>query len=255
SGTWYQLLFAEGKGWVIAEYVQVNAGVEVPVISVGAGAGSTASVLVVQRVNVRTGPGTQFETVGNLAPNDVVALTGKDSSGVWLQIEYAAAPESRGWINAEFVQANGAESVPVAAESGPAAETETVAEGETAPVSMIATAAEDGDSASAPSLTVVFSPSGTRALQFSSAVSIPEGDLEDWFQFMPYGPRVKMRLTCFGSNAALLEVTSVESPIELGCGETRSITVQGGQVYILRVAAIEGESTFTTYTLKVEQLP
>lgn len=261
SGTWYQLVYPEGsqsKGWIIAAYVQITAGAEVPVIQLGAGSGSGGSVLVVQQVNVRTGPGTQFETIGMLSPNDVVALTGKDSSGVWLQIEYATGPEARGWINAEFVQASGAESLPVVSKPGPATGTQVPEGSPSTSLPMAATAFGDGDSAEAPSLAVAFSPIGARVLQFSSEVSAPEGDREDWVQFTPYHEQVEIRITCSGSSALSIQLLSggIATGDNLACGEARTVTVQVGGTYLIHLAAGDkGNAALIAYTVTVKQLP
>ena len=257
SGTWYQLLFAEGKGWVIAAYVQVTAGVDVPVIQVGTGSESSASVLAVQRVNVRSGPGTQFETIGILSPNDVVALTGKDPSGAWLQIEFASAPEARGWINEGFVQASGVETVPILAVPGPTAETGTPAEASPTTIPTSEIAIKDGDSADAPSVTVTFSPAGARALQFSDEVSSPQGDREDWVQFTPYGKLVEIQVSCAGSNELLIELWQGEAILEtkLACEEIRILAVEKGKPYSIHFLAIgDNSGSFTQYTVKIEDV-
>ena len=257
SGTWYQLLFAEGKGWVIAAYVQVTAGVDVPVIQVGTGSESSASVLAVQRVNVRSGPGTQFETIGILSPNDVVALTGKDPSGAWLQIEFASAPEARGWINAGFVQASGVETVPILAVPSPPAETGTPAEASPTTIPASEIAIEDGDSADAPSVTITFSPAGARVLQFSDEVSFPQGDLEDWVQVTPYGKLVEIQVSCAGSNELLIELWQGEAILEtkLACEEIRILAVEKGKPYSIHFLAIgDNSGSFTQYTVKIEDV-
>ena len=63
SGSWYQIIYADsgtGHGWVRAEYVQVNAPAEIPLVENVAGNGSGVSGLVIQKINVRNGPGTDL---------------------------------------------------------------------------------------------------------------------------------------------------------------------------------------------------
>lgn len=66
SGSWYQISYINSKGWVRAEYVQVNATVEIPVIRSVTGSGSGMSGLVIQKINVRGGPGINYEALGVL---------------------------------------------------------------------------------------------------------------------------------------------------------------------------------------------
>src|SRR5512143_1889833 len=89
SGNWYQISYPQsrdGKGWIAAQYVQVQDKDTIQVI--GPESGLAASAAIMQQVNVRNGPGTDFNSLGTLNPKDVVPLVGKDSSGAWLQIEY-----------------------------------------------------------------------------------------------------------------------------------------------------------------------
>ena len=44
----------------------------------------------------------------------------------------------------------------------------------------------DGDSQAAPAVRVNFSAAGTHRFTYSSQVSAPEGDAEDWVEFTPY---------------------------------------------------------------------
>lgn len=47
-------------------------------------------------VNVRSGPGVQFQTLGQLVSGDVVAVTGRsDSANHWLRVDFDGAP---GWV-------------------------------------------------------------------------------------------------------------------------------------------------------------
>ena len=67
SGSWYQIVYAEsqnGSGWIRAEYVQVDAAAQIQVIEAGAGSGSAVSGLVLQKINVRQGPASSFDSLG-----------------------------------------------------------------------------------------------------------------------------------------------------------------------------------------------
>ncbi len=66
-----------------------------------------ASVTTLDAVKVRAGPGTDFDVLGFLGTGLTVPATGKDAEPpAWWQIEYAGAPDGRGWVNAQFVEPN-----------------------------------------------------------------------------------------------------------------------------------------------------
>lgn len=69
------------------------------VVSV-AGAASVSVTPEDDPVNVRGGPGTQYEVVGRLGNTDTAAVIGRNAAGDWLQIQ-------QGWVNAEVVLITG----------------------------------------------------------------------------------------------------------------------------------------------------
>lgn len=261
SGTWYQILFAEapdGKGWVRAEYVRVAAGAQIPVIGASAGSGSGASGLVIQQINVRSGPGTEYESLGTLNPNDVVAITGVDPTGAWMQVEYSAGPEGRGWVAAAFLQTDGANALPIIGEAGQAVGTGTSTAIPIASTPTILPALPDGDSIDSPAVIVDLEPSGAKTILYQGDVSTPEGDAEDWLQFIPHVGRVRVTITCDG-NGLRAEVWQDRKPIAglaLGCGEHRIVDTLPGESYFIRSQAIgSGPLQYTHYTLKLETIP
>ncbi|HZJ25386.1 MAG TPA: SH3 domain-containing protein, partial [Anaerolineales bacterium] len=121
GGSWWQILYpagTQGKGWVTSQYVTSGSPPEVPVIGGGANPNDGNVAVVQQQLNVRSGPGADFNSVGTLNPQDVARLIGKDANGLWLQIEFVAGPDGKGWISAAFVQAKGVEGLPILTESG-----------------------------------------------------------------------------------------------------------------------------------------
>ena len=54
-----------------------------------------------------------YDSLGVLSPNDVVFITGKDPSGAWMQIEFANAPDGKGWVASEFLKVDNLDSLPV----------------------------------------------------------------------------------------------------------------------------------------------
>ena len=258
GGNWYQIVYPAGpggKGWLTAQYVQVEAGVEVPTLASGPGSGSAPNGTVTQQVNVRSGPGTGFNSLGTLNPQDGVTLTGKDSRGAWLQIEFAGGPNGRGWIAAAYVQTSAAAGLPIVSEAG-----EVVGTGTPTGIPPTGTptqmaAPDDGDSASAPAVNVTFTLDGTGGLQYTSDLSTPQGDAEDWVGFTPSLPNLSLRLTCLGNGDAQLEILQNGEPLAnvppLACGTDTLLTLTAGQPYLARLRALGGSGGLAAvrYTL------
>jgi N-acetylmuramoyl-L-alanine amidase len=260
AGNWYQIVYGAapgGKGWVTSRYVQVAAGVEIPPVSSDAGPSGVAS----QQINIRSGPGTGYDSIGRLNPQDVVTLTGKDASGSWLQIVFPAGPAGRGWVNAAFVQASGLESLPIVTEGGAVVGTGTPAPTLPALTPTPGAAFQDGDSADHPAVDVTFSPGGTRALIYTSDLSTPDGDAQDWVAFRPSSPLVTAALACEGNGALTAEIWRLAQPetvIRLACGESsRQLTLTAGEAYIvhLQVAPAGSGLQYIRYTLSMETAP
>lgn len=65
-------------------------------------AGPLATVIV-DGVNVRAGPGTEFDIVGSLVRDASMQLVGRNEAGDWVQIEM---PGGTGWVFAQLIQAS-----------------------------------------------------------------------------------------------------------------------------------------------------
>ena len=256
SGSWYQIIYTEsaaGKGWVRAEFLQVNVPAEIPLVETTSSSGAAVSGLVIQKVNVRNGPGMGFELLGVLNSSDVVFITGKDPSGAWIQIEFANAPDGKGWVTAELLQMGNTESVPIVA--GAADETATPTDATPTPNAITLFAIQDGDSMQAPLAVVTFSPTSSRTLQVNGDVSAPDGDLEDWIQFTTDSEVVTIQVTCPG-NTLRVELWNNEKPVDdLPCGDKSFVTVIPNSSYFLRLSesSVNG-SGYTNYILKVEDV-
>ncbi|MBI3152612.1 MAG: SH3 domain-containing protein [Chloroflexi bacterium] len=259
STSWYQIIYTDsptGTGWIRAEYVQVNATAEIPVIASGAGNGAGVSGLVIQKINVRSGPGTTYETLGELNPNDVVFLIGKDESGAWIQIEFANSADGKGWAALEFLQVENADALPVIGIASPTAE--ALENGEATPTDAPLPAMLDGDSMQSPLASLSFSALGARAAQVNGDVSSPDGDTEDWIEFKSYNGKVGFQLTCqgVGLQIELWNSGQVVDTFALACMEIRLLNVAADSVYLLRLSEINtNEIHYTKYTLilKVSQ--
>jgi uncharacterized protein YraI len=257
GGNWYQITYQEGKdgaGWVASEYVKVQDQGRVPSLS----GGSLPNGAILEKINVRSGPGTAFESLGTLEARDAVVVTGRDSAGTWLLIHFADAPEDRGWVAASFVQTREAEDLPVVSDSGELVGTSTPTGVPPTRMPTIAAAPEDGDSADAPSVSVRFTPSGTGSFFYSSDVSVPQGDATDWIAFTPYGSGVTIAVACGGNGALSIELLEAGAPLQQGsrlsCGQTTSLSLSAGGSYQLQLSAIADPAglRYVRYTMSVD---
>ncbi|GAB4457906.1 MAG: hypothetical protein Kow0070_10740 [Anaerolineales bacterium] len=258
GGNWWQILYEagpDGKGWVTAQYVRTAAKPEVPVI--GSGRTDTAgSAVVLQQINVRSGPGTAFNSLGILNTNDVIRLTGKNRDGSWLQIEFSGGADGKGWVNAAFVRTSDADALPIVADSGEVAGTATPADTPLPPTPTVVPAPSDFDSAEAPLKTILFERAGTQTLIYNGSVSAPEGDAQDWIAFTPYGNFVIVSLQCTGSGSLRAEVTPPGLLIDCNAPET-AVPVTPGAAHLVHVEALspDGALQSITYTLTIKARP
>jgi len=259
---WWQILYPQGrdgKGWVTAQYVTTASKPEVPVIGGGGVNPNNENMAIIQQqLNIRSGPGTGFNSIGTLNPQDVIYLTGKDANGAWLQIDFPAGPEGKGWVNAAFVQTQAADKLPIVSDSGTVLGTGTPMDTPLPPTPTVVPAPIDNDSAQAPAINIVFSATGTRSIQYTSDVSAPSGDTDDWIQFTPITQTVYIELTCTGND--LLNVELLQGNQFMAnwgsCGSSKEITLPTNMTYLLHIQAVAGESfNYTQYTLKIISFP
>jgi hypothetical protein len=66
-------------------------------------------------LRVRSGPGTNYEVIGQAQAGQSLPILGRDQNNAWWQVEFPGAPGGRGWIaaGAEFSTATNAGNVPV----------------------------------------------------------------------------------------------------------------------------------------------
>ncbi len=255
SGSWYQIIYKEvSNGWVRAEYVQVDASAKVPVLGSVAGNGLGVSGLVIQKINVRKGPATSFDTLGVLNPKDVVFITGKDPSGAWIQIEFASAPDGFGWVALEFLQVANIDSLAIIGNANQA--TEIPSSSTAASDVNILSAIQDGDSMQAPMTAGILSPADSRILQMIGDVSAPDGDMEDWIQFTSSSAAVTIRLTCSSKtlHVELWNSLTRENDASLSCGEKNLIMTEPNKTYFLRLFEAATDHQYTHYNLSLEAL-
>jgi len=268
TGSWYQVRYPAatgGLGWVTAQFVQIPTGTQVPppVASTPAGPGGR----VLQRLNVRSGPGLSFDSLGMLEPDLLVSLTGKNTTASWLQIDYPSGPGGHAWVTAQYIQADAAD-LPVLDDYGTPVASGTA--GATSipepPTPTVGPAYADNDSPASPGVRVTFSASGTRQFTYASQVSAPQGDPADWVAFTPYAvnaadARLVFSLACSGSGTLTVEISQAGSPLSgwgaLACGDSdKVIALPAGKDYQLHLAPAPGAGLqLVDYVLTVQNLP
>jgi len=250
SGLWVQVIFNGNTGWVRADFVQADdAAAEIPVLGGEAGSGSGFRGVVLRGVNIRSGPGTNFDSLGLLNQNDVVPVTGRDSSGGWFQVEYQ---NGSGWIATEFLQVENSEAIPVIN-----AAPQTSAPSEISPQTEAAyfakTARMDNDSPSLP-LAVFELGENTSKVFFQGDVSAPAGDTEDWIGFSSNGGQVAIQVLCSAGplHVELLKPNGTVEILSSECNKESIVTLAPKQTYTLKIASSpSNESLYIHYQIKL----
>lgn len=230
------------------------------------------------QVNVRSMPSADAAMLGTLSIFSKVQIIGTDASKTWWQIVYQDSPDGTGWVAAAYVQTQGTPDVPVIEAANAATSTavtagtaEPAATSEPTKAAAAATptaipAPLDGDSAQSPAVSVEFLRSGPRSLIYSSDVSAPEGDAEDWIQFKTFGTtsetiQVDVVLACASAGTPTLELwganTVLQRWADLACGTPARLILSlfGGNTYHLRVLAGPAAGLeYVSYTLAIEAI-
>lgn len=257
-GTWFQIAYADsptGSGWVRAEYIQVDPTAEVQVLGAESGSGTGMSGLVISGINVRSGPGTNYESLGVLIPKDVVFVTGRNAGGSWVQFRFSPSPDGLGWASAEFLQMENTDSLPVVGE--PEEALVEMPTGQNSPVGF-QMAQPDGDSAASPMAAVTISPAGSRSVLIHGAVSSPDGDLEDWLAFSSFTEKISLQLSCEsgGLLVELFQSGSVKESNFIPCESGTILTIPAKIDHQLRITnSASEEPLFTEYELILEVVP
>jgi uncharacterized protein YraI len=263
---WWQITYpqgVDGKGWVTARYITTTATPEVPSIGGSETDPNQGNIAIVQQpINVRSGPGTDFNSLGTLNPQDVVGLIGKDANGVWLQISFpeGSGPEGKGWINAAFVQAQGVENLPIINETGLIVGTGTPTGIPFTPTPTVIPAWEDHDSSDSPIASVVFEATGTQTLIYNGDLSSPQGDSEDWVAFRASDRIVFVSLKCHGSNSVEAKMLENTFPVNtyIKCNDPMNqVVVKPDSNYMIHLQAVPspGVLEYTNYSLTIKTRP
>jgi uncharacterized protein YgiM (DUF1202 family) len=230
----------------------------------------------ISQLNVRSAPSADSDLLGSLPISTRVQIVGKDPAGSWWMIVYPESPTGTGWVTAQYVQATNTENVPVfrgqsqaagdapVAETGPTVEAGSAGDPSTAPTLSLASAFADGDSPQAPAVSIVLSKASVRSFNYSSDVSAPDGDAEDWVQFTLDGQAgqqttVSVRLDCTGSGALSVELiqnnTRLQGWQDIACGHTSQLILglYVGAPYTLRLSPTQAKDIqkYINYTVIV----
>lgn len=133
DGEWWQIDFDGEAGWVYAPFVTATNAGNVPIVEApsaptpvtepepsGAGQGQGNAVATVgEDVNVRDGPGTEYDRIGGATAGEEYTITGKSADGEWWQIDFEG---QSGWVYGTLVTATDAENVPVVTPTTPGAQ-------------------------------------------------------------------------------------------------------------------------------------
>ena len=118
AGDWWQIGFEaglDGKGWVSAEVVEfVGEAAAVPVVeapTLDPTDQPTGAVFTIDipagGVNVRAGPGLDFELLGQLEAGSSVVVVGRNETNEWWQIEYQSGDNGLAWVASAVVDFRG----------------------------------------------------------------------------------------------------------------------------------------------------
>ena len=75
----------------------------------------TPTATALEPINVRTGPGKEYESLGVASIGEIAEIIGKSEDGKYWVVKLSTeiSPDGRGWVLATYVKAENAENVPV----------------------------------------------------------------------------------------------------------------------------------------------
>ncbi len=266
---WYKIIFElangeSGEGWGSAQYILTDSKSEIPVVSGGSQSDNDEYVngTVTQKINVRSGPGVEFDALGMIENGDSVILIGKNIDETWLEITYGS---EKGWVFASYVQSDVIDALPIINESGEviAESTQTLMAATANPTFL--PAVDDGDSSEEPAISVIFSTENSRAFSYNSDLSSPEGDAEDWISFHPNSTEDRVNLlldlSCEGNGSLYVELwqggIKLKNWGDLKCGDKDyALSMFRDETYQFRLLAKRANQLeYINYTLQVRAAP
>ncbi|HVO43561.1 MAG TPA: SH3 domain-containing protein [Aggregatilineales bacterium] len=136
SGTWVEITTSGNQtGWVGSPYVVLIKGklTDLPIVDSSGNAAETGPTvsgiqgIIVSKLTLRAKPSTGEAALGILNPDDLVTVTGRNSTGTWLQVTTSGGLS--GWVASPYVALvkTTLDNVPVVDTSSNAAATEAAA--------------------------------------------------------------------------------------------------------------------------------
>ncbi|HSQ27005.1 MAG TPA: SH3 domain-containing protein [Anaerolineales bacterium] len=118
--TWWAIevpYLTSGRGWVFGERVLAENTLAVRVISnvdgSGDGNAGTSTGRAVANVNIRSGPGLNYQKVGTLEIDQETDIVGVDPEGFWYLVEIPGISDDQGWVSVDYVVAQNADDLPI----------------------------------------------------------------------------------------------------------------------------------------------
>lgn len=279
SGTWYLIQYEQAPqqvGWVTSQYVAVTGNLaRLPILDIPPYVAATATSAVTpiptpagaitgqtsQQVNVRGGPGTVYDVLGQVPAGQAVVITGRNETSTWLQILFAESPNQRGWVAALYLRVEQElDEVPFLDQNGNPlmVSDENGAAGLATPTP--GPAFNDSDSASRPLASLEINPFVSRLASFEDAVSAPQGDGSDFVSINLAGQqpvRALLSVSCSGQGEVLISSQAAGWPLK-GCTDAPvAFTLQPGTPYLLEIAAGEPAAgpVSVRYRISISILP
>ncbi|WP_198530630.1 SH3 domain-containing protein [Priestia megaterium] len=104
SGSWYKINYNGRTGYVSSDYVQASGTTTAPTTPP---AESTAYTVTASTLNVRSGAGTNYASIGSVTKGQKLSVVSK--SGSWYKINYNGRT---GYVSSDYVQASGTTTAP-----------------------------------------------------------------------------------------------------------------------------------------------
>lgn len=224
-----------------------------------------------RQINVRTGPGSAFDSIALIEPNTNVVLTGHNQTNTWLQIEYPSGPNGFAWVATSYIETKvRLDELPLFDADGKLLQPgqAPAASGSAATATTIAPALDDVDSAEQPAVSMSFRPGGPRLVSYSSDLSTPLGDLIDWVEFtlitadQGQAAYLYFELDCTGKGGITVELRQGGRPVAefpgMVCGQYDvAFKTLGGLPYLVKLSAdgSAGELRYVQYTLSISTQP
>lgn len=127
DGQWWLIVIPgqdPDRGWVMATAVNAIGAENVPVATsfplellkptpLTTPEGAKAVLEAITNVNIRSGPGLAFRSVGLLKKGETAEIIGRDFDGYWWAISMPELPSGQGWVARDYVIARRTVDVPV----------------------------------------------------------------------------------------------------------------------------------------------